>query len=144
MAVRSFRRTPLVAAAVLMLGAASCDDPPTAPTGGTTMAITAVTPESPVSSPTPQTVLVQGREPGPRHVPAGDGLRVAANDGVNHEFGRQVAAGGRDHRATDGELAVQLDPVLELGTAHGFQAAQSGGGRVEAGGSGTDDGVGGE
>jgi hypothetical protein len=61
MAVRSFRRTPLVAAAVLMLGAASCDDPPTAPTGGTTMAITAVTPESPVSSPTPQTVLVQGR-----------------------------------------------------------------------------------
>src|SRR5207245_2239978 len=88
--------------------------------------------------------LVQRRGPGAGPGGGGGRLRVAADDGVDHELRRQVAAAARDDRRPDREILVYLQPAHELLPAHLLQAAHHGRRRVEARGGGADDGVGGE
>ena len=88
--------------------------------------------------------LVQRRQPRARDAGACHRLGLAPDDGVDHEFRRQVAAGRGDNRGADGQLAVQADAVLEFLSADDFEAAQSGGGRVQASGGGTDESISGE
>ena len=57
MALRLFRLTLI---AVLVFIAAACGESPTAPSGGNTMALTSVLPESPVASTASQTLILRG------------------------------------------------------------------------------------
>src|SRR6185503_3807211 len=85
--------------------------------------------------------LMQRREPRPRDVAAGYGLRLASNHRVDDELRGQVAARRRDDGGTDRELAIQPDAILEFLAADDFQTAQRGGRRVETSGGGTDESV---
>ncbi len=58
---------------------------------------------------------------------------------MDHEFGRQVSAGGGDDRGADDEFGVQLEVTLKLGPAHLLQAAQRRRRGLELSGGGTDD-----
>ena len=75
--------------------AVSCDRAPAGPSsgGGTSMAITAVTPETPLQSPAPQTLLVQGRnflsEPVLFITDPNGGERVVAGPDIND---RQISS----------------------------------------------------
>ncbi len=88
--------------------------------------------------------LMQGRLPRTRHVAARDRFILAADYGVNDEFGGKVAAGGGDDRRADRQLAAQTNLVLEFLAAKNLQATQRCSRRVETSGGGTDDRIGGK